>query len=74
MGMNQIAIEALQLMPKERAVLAEKIWDSLESPFFETLDYSDKEAIELAESRDKEMDNDSSAILSHSDLMNSLRV
>jgi len=33
MSIDQIAAEALRLPPRERALLAESLWESLEDPF-----------------------------------------
>ncbi|MBN2824512.1 MAG: addiction module protein [Campylobacterales bacterium] len=73
MHINQIASEALQLNPKDRATLAMKIWESLEDPYISSQDISDEEAIGLAIERDKEIESGKVEPISHKDLMSRLR-
>jgi len=73
MHINQIASEALQLNPKDRATLAMSIWESLEDPYISSRDISDEEAIELAIERDKEIENGKIKPISHNELMSRLR-
>ena len=73
MGIEQIASEALSLSPHDRAVLAQTIWESLESPYLVAPELSDDEAIVLAKQRDREIENGEVEPLSHSELMTTLR-
>ena len=72
MNIDQIASEALQLDSKERAILAETIWESLEDPYIASTDISDKEAVRLARRRDDEIESGDVKPLSHNELMNRL--
>lgn len=72
MNIEQIASEALQLDPKDRAQLAETIWESLEDPYLEP-NSSDAEAINLAKKRDKDIDEGLVKALNHDQLMDRLR-
>ena len=69
MKIDEITSEALQLNPDDRAILAEKIWESLEAPYLLKSDLSDKEAIALAKQRDAEIEQGSVEPLTHEDLM-----
>ena len=73
MGIDQIASEALRLSPRDRAILAEAIWESLEDPYFISPNISEDEAIALAKHRDKEIENGIVLQLSHKELMDNLR-
>ena len=73
MNIAQIASEALQLDLKDRAILAETIWESLEDPYIASPYISDKEAIHLARGRDDEIERGDVNPLSHKDLMSRLR-
>jgi putative addiction module component (TIGR02574 family) len=73
MGIEQIASEALSLSPHDRAVLAQTIWESLESPYLVAPELSDDEAIVLAKQRDRELENGEIKPLSHKELMTKLR-
>lgn len=73
MGIDQIASEALRLSPHDRAMLAQTIWESLETPYLAASDMSDDEAIALAKQRDAEIENGEVEPLSHTQLMSRLR-
>ena len=73
MSIDQIASEALRLNPRDRAILAETIWESLEDPYLIPCKLSDKEAIALARKRDQEIEQGNVVPLSHQDLMSRLR-
>jgi putative addiction module component (TIGR02574 family) len=72
MSIGQIAIQALRLSSKDRVILAETIWESLEDPYLSS-DISDKEAIELAKQRDDEIEMGHVIPLSHKELMDRMR-
>lgn len=73
MSIEQIASEALRLNPHDRAMLAQTIWESLESPYIVATDMSDDDAIMLAKQRDSEIENGDIEPLSHTELMAKLR-
>jgi hypothetical protein len=73
MNIDQIANEALQLDLKDRAMLAETIWESLEDPYFISADVSDEESIRLAKQRDDEIKSGDVKPISHKELMNRQR-
>ena len=73
MNLDKIASEALRLNPRDRAILAEAIWESLEDPYFISKDMSEEEAIVLAKQRDEEMEREEVVPLSHKELMDRLR-
>lgn len=73
MSIDQIASEALQLNSRDRALLAEAIWESLEDPYMIPCEISDDQALALAKTRDQEMEQSVVEPLSHQELMNRLR-
>ena len=73
MSIERIASEALQLNSRERAILAETIWQSLEDPYMIPCEISDDDALALAKTRDQEMEHGGVEPLSHQGLMNRLR-
>lgn len=73
MSIDQIAPEALRLPPRERALLAASLWESVEDPYELAADRSDEEAIALALTRDAELESGAVSPLSHADLMKRLR-
>ncbi|WP_333873603.1 addiction module protein [Methylobacter sp.] len=73
MNIEQIASEVLKLSPHDRAMLAETLWESLETPYLVVPELSDDEAIVLAKRRDSEIENGEVEPLSHTQLMARLR-
>lgn len=73
MNIAQLTDEALRLNSKDRAMLAETIWESLEDPYLVPSEISEQEAILLAKQRDEEMQKGRVTPLSHHELMNRLR-
>ncbi len=73
MKIDQITNEALQLDSKDRALLAETIWESLEDPYIVAIDMSDEEAVKLAIQRNNEMESGKETPITHKELMDSLR-
>lgn len=73
MNIDQIASEALQLDPRDRALLAETIWESLEDPHAVSSDMSDEEAVKLAIQRNDEIENGDTSALTHKEMMERLR-
>jgi len=72
MKIEQITCEALKLGVAERAVLAETIWESIESPCTFSTEISDEEAFILAKQRDVEIESGKVIPLSHAELMHQL--
>lgn len=73
MGIEQLAAEALRLPPKERAMLAATLWDSLGDPFKSAASPDDSEAIALACERDRQLDSGEVQSVSHEEMMARLR-
>lgn len=71
MSIDQLASEALKLPPKERASLAEALWESLSDPFevSETEEGVVKKAIE----RDRQLETGEVKAISHEEMMSKLR-
>lgn len=72
MSIDQIASAALKLSPREKAVLAETLWESLGDPYDGS---SEDEAAtrELVERRDAEIETGKVKAISHEELMRRLR-
>jgi putative addiction module component (TIGR02574 family) len=73
MSIDQIAAEALRLPAKERAMLAESLWESLRDPFKIPAESDDAEALALAKERDRQLEAGEVQPLSHEELMARLR-
>jgi len=73
MTIDQLVSRALKLNNKDKALLAETLWESLERSNLSTLDMSDDDAINLAEQRDQELDVGIVQPISHEELMKRLR-
>jgi hypothetical protein len=73
MSIDQIAAEALRLPAKERAMLAESLWESLTDPFKIPAEIDDAEALTLAKERDRQVEAGEVPPLSHAELMARLR-
>ena len=74
MNIEQIAPEALRLPPRERALLAASLWESIGDPgLVVAVDRSDEDAITLALARDAELESGAVSPLSHAELMARLR-
>ena len=73
MGIDQIAPEALRLPPRERALLAASLWESIGDPDLAVDGLSDDEAVELAIQRDAEIEAGTVVPLTHQELMQRLR-
>jgi len=71
MSIDQIAAEALRLPPRQRALLAESLWESLADPG-ET-EASDADAIALALERDRQIEAGEVKPISHEEMMSRLR-
>ena len=73
MSLDQIELIALRLLPRERALLAASLWESIEDPYALAIDPSDEDALALALARDAELESGKVTPLSHSELMTRLR-
>jgi putative addiction module component (TIGR02574 family) len=73
MSIEQIAAEALRLPPKERAMLAESLWESLMDPFKVPACAEDSEAVALATERDRQLESGEVQPISHDEMMRRLR-
>jgi hypothetical protein len=73
MSIHQIAAKALRLSPKQRALLAEAFWESLEDPFEAGTERDEAEALSLAIERDRQIEAGEVQALSHDELMTRLR-
>jgi putative addiction module component (TIGR02574 family) len=73
MSIDQIAAEALRLPPKERAMLAESLWESLVDPFEMPASADDAALAALAVERDRQMETGEVQSLSHEELMARVR-
>jgi hypothetical protein len=73
MSIDQIAAEALRLTPKQRAMLAESLWESL-GDHFEALGKMDEaQAVSLALERDRQMETGEVQPVAHTEMMARLR-
>ncbi|MEW6156900.1 MAG: addiction module protein [Verrucomicrobiota bacterium] len=73
MSIEQIAAEALRLPPKERAMLAESLWESLVDPFKTPASADEAEATALALERDRQLKSEEEQPVSHEEMMARLR-
>jgi len=73
MSVDQITADALRLPAKDRARLAESLWESLVDPFEIPAESDDSEALALAVKRDAQLDKGEVQPLSHEELMARLR-
>ena len=73
MSIEQIAAEALRLPPRERATLAESLWESLVDPFEVAAWTDDTEAVALALERDRQLETGEVQPVSHEQMMARLR-
>jgi putative addiction module component (TIGR02574 family) len=73
MSIDQIAAAALRLPPKERAMLAESLWESLVDPFKIPALTDDTKAVELASQRDQQLETGEVQPVSHQEMMARLR-
>jgi hypothetical protein len=73
MSIDQIAAEALRLPAKDRASLAESLWESLVDPFELPGSADDSETIALAKERNRQLDSGEVQPIFHKELMARLR-
>jgi putative addiction module component (TIGR02574 family) len=70
-SIEQIASEALRLPAKERALLAESLWESLDDPSVGNSD--DAAVVAFAIERDREIESGEVQAVSHDEMMARLR-
>jgi len=73
MSIDQIAAEALRLPPKDRALLAESLWESLAAPYEAAAETDDQAALALALERDRAIEAGAVSAVSHEEMMARLR-
>jgi putative addiction module component (TIGR02574 family) len=73
MSVEQIAAEALRLPSKDRAILAESLWESLVDPFKLPAATDDAAAVALASERERQLETGEVQPLSHEEMMSRLR-
>jgi hypothetical protein len=73
MSIDQIAAEALRLTPKQRAMLAESLWESLGDPFEALGKMDEAQAVSLALERDRQMETGEAQPVAHTEMMARLR-
>ena len=73
MSIDQIAAEALRLPPRERALLAESLWESLSSPHETSADMDDRAALALDRERDRQIEAGEVPPVLHDEMMARLR-
>ncbi len=73
MSIDQIASEALLLSARQRALLAESLWESLEDPFETPVEADEAAALALALERDRQIESGELRTMSHDEMMARLR-
>jgi hypothetical protein len=73
MSIDQIAAEALRLPARQRAMLAESLWESLGDPFESSMEGNEAASLSLALERDRQLDAGEVQPVSHEELMARLR-
>ena len=73
MSIDQIATEALRLSPKQRALLAESLWESLADPYESYKEMDEAGTLALAIERDQQIESGEVQPLSHVEMMARLR-
>jgi len=73
MGSDRIASEALRLSPRERALLAGSLWQSLEDPFAAPAEMADVTAVAPALEQDKQIEAGQVEAVPYSEMMARLR-
>jgi putative addiction module component (TIGR02574 family) len=73
MSIDQIAAEALRLPPRERALLAESLWESLSDPHETSAELDDRAALALARERDQQIEAGEVSPVLHDEMMARLR-
>ena len=73
MSIEQIAAAALQLPPKERALLAESLWESLADPYKTLSPTDDTDDVEIASERDRQVESGEVQAIPHQEMMARLR-
>ncbi len=73
MSIDQIASEALRLPAKDRAMLAESLWESLSDPYKLPAERGDAETVVLALERDRQIESGEVQPVLHDEMMSRVR-
>ena len=73
MSIDQIVSEALRLPVKQRALLAESLWESMEDPFEGAAVSDDAAAVSLAVERERQIETGVVKAIAHDEMMTRLR-
>ncbi|MBE0542936.1 MAG: addiction module protein [Verrucomicrobia bacterium] len=73
MSIEQIAAEALRLPPRDRALLAESLWESLSDPHTASAQMDERAALALAQERDRQIEAGEVSPVRHDEMMARLR-
>lgn len=73
MSIDQIVSEALRLPVKQRALLAESLWESIEDPFDANVAIDDNAEAVLAVERDRQIESGEVVAVPHDEMMTQLR-
>jgi putative addiction module component (TIGR02574 family) len=73
MSIDPIAADALRLHPRERALLAESLWEGLSSPDETSAEMDDRAALALARERDQQIEAGEVSPVPHDEMMARLR-
>jgi putative addiction module component (TIGR02574 family) len=73
MSIDQIAAEALRLPPRERALLAESLWESLSGPQETSAEMDERGALAFARERDQQIEAGEISPVPHDEMMARLR-
>jgi putative addiction module component (TIGR02574 family) len=73
MSIHQIAFEALRLPPRDRALLAGSLWESLDDPSATTAPMDDDATLALALERDQQLETGQVQAVPHEEMMARLR-
>lgn len=73
MSVDQIASEALRLSPKERALLAKSLWESLADPSVTSGQIDDAAVLALTSERDRQIESGQVQTIPHDEMMVRLR-
>lgn len=73
MSIEHIASEALRLPPRQRAMLAGSLWESLSDPYQISAGQDCAETLKVASERDRQLEAGEVQALSHDEMMSRLR-
>jgi putative addiction module component (TIGR02574 family) len=73
MSIDQIASEAMRLSARDRAFLAESLWESLGDPYMANSSSDDAAIVALAMERDRQIELGQAQAVPHDEMMARLR-